>query len=107
MLLLAIMATGVLMTDNLYAFTPPAKSIREILIQNVPYPGYQAKNPANGEVEVVFTLSDEGKVQVKSIKGSSPYLENYVKEALSGICCTGVVSPYNQHYRVTFTFRMT
>ena len=33
-------------------------------------------------------------------------LEKMVKEQLSTICCKGVKTPFNEHYRVTITFKL-
>jgi hypothetical protein len=108
-ILVVLMIISVFATSSVYAATPnpPAKCIREILKEAVKYPDFNPKMAGTGDVEVVFTLSDQGAVQVKSVKCACPLLAEYVKETLSKVCCSNVVSPYNQHYKVTFKFRLS
>jgi hypothetical protein len=106
-ILLVIPALILLSSGMASAANPAAKCIREVLKEAVKYPDCLMKKGSVGDVVVVFTLSDEGKIQVKSVKTSCPELAEYVKEKLSNTSCSEVISPYNQHYMVTFKFRMT
>ncbi len=108
-ILAVVLMISIFTTSTVYAALPdpPAKCIREVLREAVNYPDFYPKHGGFGKVEVVFTLSDQGAIQIEDITATSDDLREYVKEVLSKTSCSKVISPYNQHYKVTFKFQVS
>ena len=60
--------------------------------------------PTSGEVEVLFTITDEGTVDIKKLKSTNEDIEQYVKEKIINVPCNDFVHPFNQYYKVRFIF---
>jgi outer membrane biosynthesis protein TonB len=104
--MLVVLFTAFLSVSASAAY-PSTKCIRDILKESVKYPDRFINEASTGEVVVVFTITDDGRIDIKSVKSTSEELEKYVREQLASTCCKNVISPYNQHYRITFKFRLT
>ncbi|MDP4281445.1 MAG: hypothetical protein Q8867_04775 [Bacteroidota bacterium] len=90
-----------------YAAKPASKCLRETLMGSVRYPDAIMKQSGVGSVEVTFIISDEGKILIKNIKTDNEELAEYVKDQLGCISCENLFGAYNQHYRITFRFKLT
>ena len=98
---------GFFSTFNANAAGPAAvtaKNIRQKFVQAVINPEDQSNVPTSGEVEVLFTLNDEGTIDIKNIKSTNEETANYVKEKISNIPCKDFVHPFNQYYKIKFRF---
>ena len=106
-ILVIALFVGLLSTFSSYASSPAAvsaKNIRQKFIQAVMNPEDKSEVPTSGEVEVLFTLTDEGIVEIKKIKGTNDDLEKYVTEKITSVPCKDFVHPYNQLYKIKFRF---
>ncbi len=106
--ILITLLVGFISTFSSYAASPAAisaKNIREKFVQAVMNPDDQSNVPTSGEVEVLFTLSDEGTVEIKKIKGTNDEASNYVKDKITNVPCKDFVHPFNQYYKVKFRFQ--
>ena len=83
-----------------------AVHIRKVLKESVKYPEQAVKKCCTGSVDVIFTVDDAGKIQIKKTFAENPELEKMVKEQLSSINCKGIESPSTQQFRVTIAFRL-
>lgn len=106
-ILVIALLVGFISTFSSYAASPAAisaKNIRQKFVQAVMSPDDQSNVPTSGEVEVLFTLNNEGNVDIKKIKATNDDVANYVKEKISNILCKDFVHPYNQYYKIKFRF---
>lgn len=90
-----------------YAESPAAisaKNIRQKFVQAVMNADDKSDLPTSGEVEVLFTVSDEGTVEIKKLKSTSDEIATYVKEKIINIPCNDFSHPFNQYYKVKFIF---
>ena len=91
-----------------YAASPAAisaKNIREKFVQAVMNAEDNSNLPTSGEVEVLFTVTDEGKIDIKKMKSTNEEIENYVKEKIVTVPCNDFSHPFNQYYKVRFIFQ--
>jgi hypothetical protein len=108
--LLTVFLIGIFFSTNSYAKEPVmdypdhAKQVKQILEQTVKFPDCSIKKGHHGEAVVVFSLSDQGMIQIDEISANCKALEDNLKQQLTGLYFKGVIHPYNQHYRVKFTF---
>jgi|WetSurMetagenome_2_1015567.scaffolds.fasta_scaffold102448_2 hypothetical protein len=90
-----------------YAESPAAisaKNIRQKFVQAVVNAEDKSDLPTSGEVEVLFTVSDEGMVEIKNLKSTNDEIATYVKEKIINVPCNDFSHPYNQYYKVRFIF---
>ena len=108
--LFIIFLTGSILSMNSYAKNPEkdypyhAKQVKQILEETVKFPGCSLKKVSHGEAVVTFSISDQGFIEIDGISANCKALENNIREQLTGLYFAGVIHPYNQHYRVKFTF---
>jgi hypothetical protein len=106
--ILITLLVGFISTFSSYAASPAAvsaKNIREKFVQAVMNPDDQSTVPTSGEVEVLFTLNDEGTVEIKKITGTNDEVSKYVKDKITNVPCKDFVHPYNQYYKIKFRFQ--
>jgi hypothetical protein len=84
----------------------PAQHIQKVIKESITYPEQAVKECCTGSVDVYFTVSDDGKIQIDRLAGDTEGLEKMVKEQLSTICCKGIKTPYNEHYKITISFKL-
>ena len=106
-IILITLLVGIISTFSTYAASPAAiaaKNIREKIV-NVVYADNDQENfPTEGTVVVVFTVNDEGKIDIKKIESTNTEAENFVTKKISSISAKDNVYPYHQFYRVKFQF---
>jgi hypothetical protein len=81
-------------------------TIRETIKEQVKHPGFFTVKENVCCADVIFTITDDGKLIVKRIISDSENLSDYVKKALSDIQFYKLKSPMNQHYRIKLSFRL-
>jgi uncharacterized protein (UPF0333 family) len=99
---------GFVSTFSTYAESPAAisaKNIRQKFVQAVQNPKDMSTMPTSGEVEVLFSINDDGIVEIQKLKGSNDEVTNYVKEKITNVSCKDFVHPYDQYYKVKFRFQ--
>jgi hypothetical protein len=99
---------GFLSTFSAYAESPAAisaKNIRQKFVEAVMNPEDMLSVPSSGEVEVLFKINDEGNVDMKDVKTTNKEAAKYVTEKINDVTCQNFVHPYNQYYKIKFTFR--
>jgi hypothetical protein len=55
---------------------------------------------------VLFTVNEDGTINIKKISTSDKVIADGVKEQLSKVCCKGIKTPFNQYYKVSITFKL-
>ncbi|MCX6280087.1 MAG: energy transducer TonB [Bacteroidetes bacterium] len=84
----------------------PADNVYKIIKESIKYPDQAVRESYTGTVDVIFTVDDDGKINVENTLSDSPDIEKIVKEQLSTICCKGVKTPFNEHYKITISFKL-
>lgn len=103
---ITLIIIGVIAMSSGYAAKPAAQTLHQKMVEAVNYPDFLLKS-GTGEVEIIFTLTADGKINIEKIIASNKDLAKYVKEKVTNVCCADVISPYNQHYKVKFRFTLT
>jgi hypothetical protein len=93
-----------LFAGTTYAAKPAAQCLREKFVESVKYPDFQFKT-GFGEVNLTFTVSPEGKIEIESLKATDDKLADYVKEQVEKINCADVITQYHQHFSINFRFK--
>jgi hypothetical protein len=83
----------------------PAENLQKVIKETLKYPEQAIKNGYTGSVDVIFTVDEEGKINIKNTYADNPEIEKIVKEQLARVCCKGVKTPTNEHYKITITFK--
>lgn len=89
-----------------YAGKPVTQSIYEKFKNNVQYPESAVKQGIEGYVDVIFVVSDEGDILIKSAYSPNPELEKLLKEQLQEINCKDIRCKFNEHFKVRFDFKL-
>jgi hypothetical protein len=84
----------------------PAQHVQKIIKETIKYPEQAVKHCCQGSVDVTFTVDEDGKIVIQDTFSTNPEIEKYVKEQLTTICCKGVKTPYNEHYKITISFKL-
>ena len=105
---MVILLAGFMSVLSVHASSPAAvsaKNIRQKFVNAVMNPSDNSTVPTKGEVEVLFTVMDDGKIDIKKIKSTNEDATKYVKEKVSDLTCSEFTHPYNQYYKVKFRFQ--
>ena len=81
-------------------------TIRETIKEQVTHPGLDNLKDNTCCADVIFTITNDGKLLVKRIISKSEDLSDYVRKALSDIQFYKLQSPMNQYYRIKLSFRL-
>jgi len=111
-LLLTIILVGAVFSMNTYAGNPVkdtkypyhAKQIKQILEQNVKFPECGMTKSGQGIADVIFSIKEDGTLDIDEISANCKDLEVYVKEQLKKITIANVNHPAGQHYKITMIF---
>lgn len=99
----------ILLSTGLCSASDPADScslkvwhkLREI----VKYPDFAFQQAMEGEVEIIFKVSNEGQVTVYNVFATEPDLAAYVRVQLSSMRCDEPKA-HNKLFRVKFHFKL-
>ncbi len=84
----------------------PADHVQKIIKESIKYPEQALRHCCTGSVDVYFIVDDEGKIKIEQTYSDNPEIERLLKKQLSDISCKGIKIPYNEHYKVTITFKL-
>ena len=108
----AIIALAFLGLSGLSAYAKkpaisPATDIQNMIKKNMSYPEIAVKDGFTGSVDVLFTLSDDGKIIVKKTTAPNAKIEKQVKAQLDAMTLKDVKTTFNQHYWIRISFDIT
>ncbi len=83
-----------------------AATIREAIQQQVKHPGYIKVRDNLCCADILFTVTNDGKLLVKRITTDNEALSDYIKQQFSEISFSKLGSPMNQYYRIKLSFRL-
>ena len=73
---------------------------------NIKYPDYAWKQSIQGDVTVIFTVADDGKIVVKDIRATDETLGKYVREILTRMQCPELDNASVYDFKVIFHFKL-
>ncbi|MGA3015072.1 MAG: energy transducer TonB [Bacteroidales bacterium] len=72
----------------------------------IKYPEYAYKQSIQGDVTVIFTVADDGKIIVKDIRATDEDLGKYVREVISKVQCPELDNASVYDFKVIFHFKL-
>lgn len=81
-------------------------SIHKMIKESIKYPEQAYEKGVTGSVAILFSIKEDGKIEIDELSTDDKEIAEGVKEQLSTVCCKGIKTPYDQHYWVTITFKL-
>ena len=107
-IVLVVLLVGFISTFT-FAASPAAaasaRNIRQKFVEAVQNPDDLINAPTTGQVEVLFTVNDDGTLNIKKLESDNDEAANYVKEKITSLNYSDSGNPYNQYYKVKFRFQ--
>ena len=72
----------------------------------VKYPDYAYKQSIQGDVTVIFTVADDGKIIVKDIRATDEDLGKYIREVMTRMQCPQLDKASVYDFKVIFHFKL-
>ena len=73
---------------------------------NIKYPEFAQKQALQGDVTVLFTVSDNGKIIIKDIRTTDVELAQYVRRMLSTVNCPELDNAGVYDFKIIFHFKL-
>lgn len=102
--LVFMMFAGIASADEHETYAQAA--LKSTVARNIVYPEFAKKMGLEGIVYVRIEVSEEGKVTVAQVNGSSQELMNYVVEKFTSNSVDLIPSCYGNSYNMKFTFKL-
>ena len=83
-----------------------AEKMHKKLSEQIKYPGYAVKRALQGQVTMIFTVSEKGFLQIKNVTTDEPELAEFVKKELANMHCEEMIKVSGQDFKVRFHFRL-
>jgi hypothetical protein len=106
-LLIGAFGVGFGKTPEDKAAVASSVKIKKLITDAVKYPDWGYKKGVHGDVEITFTVSEDGAVQLKTITSKSDELKDYVTRELEKITIKDVIHQINQQYKMTLKFDLS
>jgi hypothetical protein len=106
---LIIVVTGLFLSPPVFASTPAsecASTIWQKFQGMIRYPEFAYKQAIQGEVTVIFTVSDKGAIIVKDIRSNDTELGKYIRNVISTVSCPELENAGIYDFKVTFHFKL-
>ena len=104
-----VLLAGFISSLSGYAASPAAaasaRNIRQKFIEAVQNPEDLTNAPTSGEVEILFTVNDDGPLNIKKMDATNDDAANYVTKKINSLNYSDSGHPFNQYYRVKFHFQ--
>lgn len=106
---LIMVVASLFLSPPVFASTPAsecATTIWQKFQGKIRYPEFAYKRAIQGEVTVIFTVSENGNIIVKDIRSTDTELGRYIKEAISDVRCPELENANIYDFKVTFNFKL-
>jgi hypothetical protein len=106
---LIIVITWLFLSQPVLASTPPnecATTIWQKFQGKIRYPEFAYKQAIQGEVTVIFSVSDDGKIIIKDIRSTDTELGKYIRDVISTIQCPELDNAGIYDFKVIFHFKL-
>jgi outer membrane biosynthesis protein TonB len=84
----------------------PARDIRTAIQETIQFPDLSYRDCCTGTVDVLFTVTAEGKINIKKIESENARIIEAVKSQLSKVICPDLNCPTYQRYSIQLTFKL-
>jgi hypothetical protein len=108
-LVLIIALLTFFLTSNTSAALPASECATKIwkkFQSDIKYPEFAQKMALQGEVTIVFSISDEGGIIVKDVRATDSDLGNYIRSTVAGVKCPELKEAGAYEFKVKFHFRL-
>jgi hypothetical protein len=108
-LILVMTITGLFMFQPVFASTPAqdcATTLWNKFQGQVKYPEFAHKQALEGEVTILFTVSNEGDVVVKDLVATDALLAQYIRQVVSSLKCPELQNASVYDFKVKFHFKL-
>jgi hypothetical protein len=108
-LFLILVITGLFLSPPVFASTPAsecATTIWQKFRGTIRYPEFASKRAIQGEVTVIFTVSENGNIIVKDIRATDTELARYVREMITTVQCPELENASVYDFKVIFNFKL-
>jgi len=110
-LFLAFLFIGVFSTQSTYARKPVPQQaldmtqLNKLIKKSIKYPDFTLNDKEDGgEINVIFTLANDGKIKIEKVNAPTQRMEEYVTKELSDLSANYVIHSDNQKYSIKFRF---
>ena len=83
-----------------------AEKMWKKLSDQIKYPDFALKMAIQGQVTLIFTVSEKGFIQIKNVLTDEPELAEFVKKELSDLQCEEMIKVAGEYFKVKFHFRL-
>jgi len=84
----------------------PTEHIRNVIIGSVKHPIDVSKHKLTGSVDVLFSINDNGTLDIKKISTDEDQIATCLKDQLSKITIKNLDLPKGQFYKVKISFKL-
>ena len=106
---LILTITGLFLSSPVIASTPPsecAATLWQKFQGKIRYPEFAHKKAIQGEVTVLFTVSENGNILVKDIRSTDTELAQYIRDVISTVQCPELDNAGIYDFKVKFNFKL-
>lgn len=106
---LILIIAGVFISTGVIASTPAsecAATLQQKFKGQIRYPEFAQKQSIQGEVTVLFTVSENGDIIVKDIRSTDVDLANYVRDVISTVRVPELDNAGVYDFKVKFNFKL-
>jgi hypothetical protein len=86
--------------------TTCAEKMWKKMSEQVKYPGFAVRDRLEGQVTIIYTVTEQGKILIKRVITDESRLAEYVRLTLSGLQCEEMIKVAGKDFKVQFHFRL-
>ncbi|MCX6246971.1 MAG: energy transducer TonB [Bacteroidetes bacterium] len=106
---LVVSVAGLFMFQPVLASTPAndcATALWKKFQSTIKYPEFAHEHAIQGEVTVLFTVSEDGEIVVKDVRANDADLAKYIREVITTVKCPELDNAEIYDFKVHFHFRL-
>ena len=84
----------------------PAIQLQKVIKESIVYPERAVRSCCTGSIDVFFTIDENGKIKIEKTYADNLNLEQALVKQLEKLDLKSLKLPYNEHYKVTVTFKL-
>jgi hypothetical protein len=104
-----IIAFIVLSAISGFALNPAPTTVQQlqkVLDESIIYPSQAVKNCCTGSAVIIFTVSDDGKINIRKLYADSPNVEKMVRDQVATLNLKDLKVPSYQYYKIKISFKL-
>jgi hypothetical protein len=83
-----------------------ASTLNHKFERNIKYPEFAQKQALQGDVTVLFTVADDGKIIIKDIRTTDVELAQYIRTMMSTVNCPELDNAGVYDFKIIFHFKL-